>query len=324
MKDLEPLLVRTSRTFALAIPMLGDPLQREVMIAYLLFRIADTFEDASHWPAQRRLDCLEQFAGLVRGARPAGASDVASLAASWVAGRPCDNEGYLELLGETPAVLRELESFSPIRREAIRRHTLRTIDGMAGFVKSGEADGSLRLSNLEDLRQYCYVVAGIVGELLTELFVDVAPSLVSVEGELSRRARDFGEGLQLVNILKDADDDKADGRVYLPSGVDRRDVLALARQDLRAATEYVLALQAGGAPRGLVAFTAFPVLLARATLDRIERSGAGAKIRRDEVMGMMAQLHQHLEAGAPALAQAGCHDGGFAPKPLAGSPGGVG
>ena len=43
MTTLEDLLEKTSRTFALAIPVLPEPTRRQVMIAYLRFRIADTF-----------------------------------------------------------------------------------------------------------------------------------------------------------------------------------------------------------------------------------------------------------------------------------------
>ena len=39
--DLEQLLVATSRTFALAIPLLPEPIRLQVGIAYLLFRIAE-------------------------------------------------------------------------------------------------------------------------------------------------------------------------------------------------------------------------------------------------------------------------------------------
>ena len=46
-KFLQDQLVKTSRTFALAIPLLPQPTARQVTVAYLLFRIADTFEDAS-------------------------------------------------------------------------------------------------------------------------------------------------------------------------------------------------------------------------------------------------------------------------------------
>ncbi len=44
---LEELLIKTSRTFALSIPLLPEPTRREVTVAYLLFRIADTLEDGS-------------------------------------------------------------------------------------------------------------------------------------------------------------------------------------------------------------------------------------------------------------------------------------
>ena len=61
---LQDLLVKTSRTFALAIPQLPQPTLREVTIAYLLFRIADTFEDAGVlWDRPRR------FAQVPAGAR---------------------------------------------------------------------------------------------------------------------------------------------------------------------------------------------------------------------------------------------------------------
>jgi farnesyl-diphosphate farnesyltransferase len=298
MADIDRLLLLTSRTFALAIPELPEPLRREVGVAYLLFRIADTFEDATRWPREERLAGLAAFDRLLE----APALDEArSLAAAWVAARPCDHEGYLELLGATPGVLGELAVIKPSRRAAIVRHTLRTSEGMASFVSSGDEEGSLHLSTLEDLRHYCYIVAGIVGELLTELFLDFSPSLERVRDQLQSRAAAFGEGLQLVNILKDADADAHHGRVYLPAGLARSEILALARADLDRATEYVLALQTGGAPRGLVGFTALPVLLARATLDLTEKEGPGHSIHRADVAALVAQLQRALDEGTPAL-----------------------
>ena len=241
--------------------------------------------------ARRRLEELE-VARVIAGA---------PLAAAWVEGRPCDHDGYLELLAAVPGVLGELHAIRPSRRAAIVRHTLRTSVGMAGFVSSGTEDGSLRLGTLADLRHYCYIVAGIVGELLTELFLDFSPSLERSRQVLLDRAAAFGEGLQLVNILKDADSDAHHGRVYLPPGLDRGEILALARAELDAATEYVHALQSGGAPRGVVGFTALPVLLARATLDRVEHYGAGSSISRSDVAALMGRLHQSLETGSPCL-----------------------
>jgi farnesyl-diphosphate farnesyltransferase len=298
MADIDRLLRLTSRTFALAIPELPEPLRREVGVAYLLFRIADTFEDATRWPRADRLAGLAAFDRLL--AAPT-LDEARTLAAGWVAGRPCDHEGYIELLGATPGVLGELAVIKPARRAAIVRHTLRTSAGMASFVSSGDEEGNLRLGTLGDLQHYCYIVAGIVGELLTDLFLDFSPALEQVRQPLLDRAAAFGEGLQLVNILKDADSDARHGRVYLPPGLDRAAILAIARTDLDRAGEYVLALQSGGAPRGVVGFTALPVLLARATLDLVEKAGPGRSISRDQVAALVVGLQRALDAGAPAL-----------------------
>jgi len=298
MADLNRLLLRTSRTFALCIPLLSEPLRAEVGIAYLLFRVADTLEDAGLWPREERFAALSAFAGLLRSPSPERARELAS---GWVRDRPCDHEGYLELLGETPALFAELASFKSKPREAIVKHALRTTEGMARFVAEGGEDGGLRLTTVEELRRYCHVVAGIVGELLTELFIDATPALERVSDALWKNAGLFGEGLQLVNILKDADADAREGRVYLPEGVERRAILAMARADLDAAAEYVLTLQEAGASRDIVAFTALPVLLARATHAEVERFGAGSTVSRVEVMAILGRLHQSLETGAPAL-----------------------
>src|SRR5262249_19046416 len=137
--------------------------------------------------------------------------------------------------------------------------------------------------------------------MLTELFLHFAPQLEAARTTLVDNSIAFGEGLQLVNILKDADSDARHGRVYLPPGLDRGAILDIAREDLRAATASVLALQAAGAPRGIVSFTALPVLLARATLDRVEHFGAGSSISRADVAALMGRLHSDLDTGAPAL-----------------------
>jgi hypothetical protein len=81
----------------------------------------------------------------------------------------------------------------------------------------------------------------------------------------------------------------------------RGEILALARADLDAATEYVHALQTAGAPRGVVGFTAMPVLLARPTLDLVEKAGPGRSISRADVAAIVARLQHALDTGAPAL-----------------------
>lgn len=310
MADLDDLLLRTSRTFALSIPRLPEPLRREVTVAYLLFRIADTFEDAAGWPKARRLDALADFAALVEAVAevPGRALDArlrkeaARLAAAWTAGDlPSDHEGYLDLLGATPLVLEAHAALDAEARATVTRHTARTAVGMAGFVARHDRTGRLQLLDLEDLQRYCYVVAGIVGELLTDLFLAAEPALAPATAALRERAARFGEALQLVNILKDAASDAREGRSYLPAGLGRDPVLALARADLEEAGRYVHRLQEAGASSGLLAFTALPVELAWHTLARVEREGPGAKLTRDEVAVLVAALEHRLAAGEPAV-----------------------
>ena len=132
----------------------------------------------------------------------------------------------------------------------------------------------LQLDDVADLQAYCYAVAGIVGEMLTELFLlQDRDELRPAAPALRQDAASFGEALQLVNILKDAASDAVEGRCYLPDAVEVGEVFALARRDLEVAGRYCVRLEQAGAPRGFVAFTCLPVLLAWATLRRVEEPG---------------------------------------------------
>lgn len=296
--DLDDLLTKTSRTFALAIPLLPEPTRKAVGVAYLLFRVADTFEDATTWPREERLDALESFVELLELPSTARVAEARQRSAAWLARPPVEHAGYLELLGELAPVLAQLDTLSPQVSELVLRHTIRTTEGMASVVARADERGNLRLGSVRELKDYCYIVAGIVGELLTEVFLHDAPALEREHAELTRLMRSFGEGLQLVNILKDVGDDAKDGRVYLPQSVSRAELLALARADLEDANCYVQALQRGGAPRGFLAFTGLSLVLAFAALDRLEADGAGAKVSRQDVMSLFQSLEQQLESGA--------------------------
>jgi len=295
---IDDLLEKTSRTFALSLPLLPEPTRRELSVAYLLFRIADTFEDAVGWRDEQQIEALELFIELLDDPDPERASD---LGARWAAEVPIKHAGYLELLADTGLVLEWLGALSPAARRTVTEHTIRTARGMADFVERSDRDGVLRLLDLEDLRLYCYTVAGIVGELSTELFLLDRPSLASIAEALRARAARFGEALQLVNILKDSAFDTDEGRCYLPPRLDRRAVFALARDDLGIAGEYTRLLQRAGAARGIVAFCALPVRLAIAALARVEQAGAGAKISRAQVAEIVAEMNRALDAGAPAV-----------------------
>lgn len=297
---LDDLLQKTSRTFALSIPLLPGETREAVGIAYLLFRIADTFEDSTGWPLTERLRALDDFVKLLH---TPDVSRAQTLGAQWVAARPCEQEGYLELLGATDEVITALLSLSAEARVIVVRHAIRTAEGMASFVARPSERNALEITSLPELRAYCYVVAGIVGELLTELFqlADATLARAPHAEALTSRAVLFGEALQLVNILKDAGDDAKEKRSFLPPGVDRASLFALARSDLDAAREYVRALEIAHSDRGFVAFTALPVLLAEEALAAVEARGVGAKVARSGVMQIAAALDARLAAGERAI-----------------------
>jgi farnesyl-diphosphate farnesyltransferase len=208
--------------------------------------------------------------------------------------------GYQELMAEVPFVLDAFFALSPGAIEPIRAHVIRSADGMASIV-GRTRESRLTLHSIPELQDYCYIVAGIVGEMLSELFLLDRPELSPIASFLRERAATFGEALQLVNILKDSAVDADEGRRYLPAEVPKADVFALARKDLAVAGDYIHALQRAGAPRGLVEFTALPVQLAWAALERVEKHGPGSKVSRPEVFLITQRLKRALDRGEPAV-----------------------
>lgn len=286
-------LERTSRTFALAIPLLEEPLQREVGLAYLLLRIADTLEDAAPWTREERRSALEAFERLLLQEKGLRASE---LARRWLERPPSENAHYLKLLEQTPQLLVNLEALRPEATAIVRRFVLLTVQGMRRVLAGATEQGQLQLGSIQELRDYCYIVAGLVGELLTELFL-LDARLAPSAPPLRALAPAFGEALQLVNILKDATEDREEGRTWLPGTVRIEEVHALARRDIVDAARYVSTLHAAGASPGAVAFTGMPLLLAHATLQLLVRQGPGAKVSRAEVASQLAELQEALQRG---------------------------
>jgi farnesyl-diphosphate farnesyltransferase len=273
------------------------PTRDEVGLAYLLFRIVDTFEDATRWAPYTRMAAIRDFLPLLEEPDPALARRIA---ARCTADPPVDHAGYMELLREIPLVLSCLHGLPARSRDILRAHVRRSAEGMIEVVSRSGVDRVLRLDSIPELRDYCYVVAGIVGEMLTELFLLNHPRVTPAADFLRARSRLFGEGLQLVNILKDAEADEREGRIYFPPA-QQPEVIALAREDLRAAAEYALALQQNGAEGGLVGFNALLVRLAIGTLAAIEARRPGNKLTRVEVLAILADVTRQIDQGQPAL-----------------------
>lgn len=293
-------LERTSRTFALAIPLLEPPLARQIGLAYLLLRVADTLEDAPCWGREARHTALISLSAWLGGETWLhGARDWQDAVA---ASLPTADAGCLTLLARADDVRSSILAMGEPAASVILGHVRRTTLGMASFVARQDARGLLVLQNRSELQAYTYVVAGIVGELLTDLFALAMPKLADMRGAFTQDAAAFGEGLQLVNILKDAPADAREGRSYLPPTLARAEVMALAREDLSRARRYIANLAEAQASPGVVRFCALPVLLASATLDALDRGES--KLSRQEVSAIVSALLASDPASvAPAVTE---------------------
>ena len=216
------ILPHVSRTFALTIPQLPPGLRTAVTSAYLLCRIADTIEDEPALPAAETFAFLQRFTAVV-----CGREEAASLARE-LERRLSDRTlpAERDLVRNMERVVRMTARFDEQQRAAIQRCIEVMCYGMHHFQSTASPRG-LPLSS--DLDSYCYYVAGVVGEMLTELFCGHSPSISQRRAALHELAVSFAQGLQMTNILKDVWEDQRRGACWLPQEVFDRHGIDLAQ-----------------------------------------------------------------------------------------------
>jgi farnesyl-diphosphate farnesyltransferase len=183
-------LPRVSRTFALNIRLLTGTFREAVSIGYLLCRAADALEDS--WPGSAD-EIRARFRLL------------------------------LDSLGDdnAPAESLATQARGPAGDREILAECVRTMaTGMCRYAARAaeRPPGTPYLDTEAELHDYCWVVAGCVGVMLTRLFNARIPA---GDPALERRrlelAPSVGEALQLTNILLDWSADASRGRCYLPA-----------------------------------------------------------------------------------------------------------
>jgi farnesyl-diphosphate farnesyltransferase len=216
----ERILPDVSRTFALTIPQLPEPLRTAVTNAYLLCRIADTIEDDPAIPATETWALLQRLTAVVR-----GVEDAAPLGQE-LAARLSDRTLPAEraLAANLERVIRVTLALGE-PRAAVQRCIELMSHGMHQFQRTVSLAGLARSS---DLDSYCYYVAGVVGEMLTELFCWYSPVIAGERDRLSALAVSFAQGLQMTNILKDFWEDRSRGATWLPQDLFARHGVELA------------------------------------------------------------------------------------------------
>jgi farnesyl-diphosphate farnesyltransferase len=280
-------LLGVSRTYAVVVPMLPAPLDETVGLAYLLMRIVDTIEDDPNITTRERLALFSKLDDALAGDRQA----VQALA------RPLGElPAEQRLMEQTPEVLRRIQQLEPAYQREICRCAQTMSDGVRTLI-TRSAERSLAypaVTNLSELREYCYYVAGTVGEMLCAMTARFLPHPPLAERR--EEAVALGLGLQLVNILKDAPKDSTHDRRYLPivqHGGSQADeiydaALLEARRNLQRGVEYVLAIPA--AATGVRQFCGLPVAWGGLTLARAAEDAHAAKIDRPAIMDSIAHF----------------------------------
>lgn len=210
-------LPKVSRTFALNIAVLRGEIHRSVLTAYLFCRIVDTVEDAGQLDGGTKIKLLLEFAHLLED--PSYRTKALS---QWIA--DCEavdgSVNDLELLSQTTRVFNVFDSLEDKYRQQIIPSVSKMARGMAYFQKRFERDKMTPLEDEEELEEYCYFVAGLVGEMLCNLFFLELPSLSDEAREtMKNNAVSFGLGLQMTNISKDIVADRERGWSYIPKGL---------------------------------------------------------------------------------------------------------
>ena len=264
------ILSSVSRTFALTIPLLPPIIEKVVGNTYLLCRIVDTIEDAAELTPEAKKNLSALFLDVVLERAPVESFVELCLDAL----KNYSNHDELDLIAHTPTVLRILHTCSSHDQEVVSRCVSIMSEGMSRFHGRQTEAGLKDLSEFED---YCYVVAGVVGELLTSIFRHYSPQFSkNIQGH-ENLAIAFGQALQMTNILKDSPEDRARGVSWKPANLSQLDLLQIAYQKLSDSLTYILLI-----PKEEVGMRRFCLLafgLAVLTLDKL---AAGDHFERQE------------------------------------------
>jgi farnesyl-diphosphate farnesyltransferase len=304
-----------SRTFALTVEVLEEPMSSYICVGYLLCRIPDTVEDAGHVPPAEQARILRVYDAALDPEDDTRIEEFVEAVSPYVPPHGERSDDW-DVVAEAPRVVRTFEALPADVRAAVTPPARELVQGMAMFVERYADDDGLRIETREELEEYCYYAAGTVGYLITNL---VTRGDVTAERRhrLYETAEQFGLLLQLVNIAKDVYDDyTAENNVYLPAewldeaGVPQEEVVAPEHESAVASVVGRVADHARGfvddaqrylevVPRtdgNTLAAWAIPFLLAVGTLRELSArpedalSEADVKVTRQEVYAVVSAM----------------------------------
>jgi farnesyl-diphosphate farnesyltransferase len=218
-KYLDVCMEGVSRSFAVVVPFLETPLQDYVAAAYLICRVIDNIEDCLQ-PLEWKTARFQEISQLL--SEPNQAAPILSAweHENW----PGLGPDQTRLMSATDGLmLWKIYAHIPVgSRASIQKWAQVMANGMDRLEDplvspDWSSKENIRLLRREkDYNEYCYIVAGTVGHMLTELVAQHYGFSESVVERLNSRAETCGRGLQKTNILKDFAEDLSRGICYLP------------------------------------------------------------------------------------------------------------
>ncbi|MBV8143354.1 MAG: squalene/phytoene synthase family protein [Verrucomicrobia bacterium] len=325
--ELFTLLKGVSRSFYLSVRFLPRRIRSAIAIGYLLARASDTIADTNQLPPEQRIAVLNQFLGSVSNRKLETSLDLAACLKAQTDGPE------KVLLANIDRVLDCLSDIPQAHRELVSEVLSKIIHGQTLDIQRFELKpGVVGLANDAALEEYTYLVAGCVGEFWTKICLLEWRRYARLPPEqMLSCGKDFGKGLQLVNILRDFPADLQSGRCYLPISnleeVVRNPTLARSEWErwhqkacgyLEKAWKYVGAVR----PWRVRFACALPVLIGIRTLVLLcdaPEIRAGIKVSRREVRRLIAwagsvALFRFLEPVAYRLIFARSATGVLSPK----------
>ncbi len=285
-------LERVSRSFAFCIARLEGPLKTWVSSTYLVCRILDTVEDANWGPLRDQIRQFEKFNLALND--PLQAKQLEAWASEFPTDIPA---GERALLTESNIVFKDFHGF-PAKVKKVIQDAVGSMSAGMRYFSELKNNGQLKINNIQQLNQYCFFVAGVVGEVLTELLeadpANGAENASTVSPRLSLvQAHHFGLFLQKVNILKDQRSDESLGRFFVPS---YQEVYESLDRNLIGAWKYFASLQ--DKPKGYRLFCGWSLFLGVASLPYIKKSfeqKSSDKISRAETLILLSKIESSID-----------------------------
>lgn len=255
-KDAMHILKLTSRTFYIPIKLLNPTLRKTVGSAYLCMRAIDEIEDHEELHPDIKQYLLRSTSKLLQ-------NELFDEAAYRDLLKP-----YESLLPEVTLRLGDWLTVCPAGIvEKVKESTSIMADGMAKWVEK-----NFIIKTKEDLDDYTYYVAGLVGVMLSDIWEQFDGTKTDRELAIG-----YGRGLQAVNMLRNQDEDADRGVNFIPDGWTRKELYEYAEANLKKADEYIESIS----NKNILLFCKIPLALANRTISAMQ-SGQ-EKMNRKEV-----------------------------------------